>query len=161
MANQGVKVCEQCDIEFIKNNSSRKFCSRKCSGNNRHIKSIESRKKECEYCDEIFVVPFSKPSQMFCSRECASSNKSLQSMKRRERICEYCSGYFVFPFNKPNQMYCSHKCYADATYPKIPNTVLQNVMNNYYLNCSQIARSMNIDSSRIIRIVNGNAPLTI
>lgn len=130
-----IKICKNCNLEFIIKKESkdkpRKYCSRKCSAiDGASIVSEKQKlnwKKEkesgvkrkpvrpkrlldlvCEYCKSEFTVPYKSRHRKFCSHECYSSSRSFDRIVK----CEYCGNDFTEKSYK--QKYCSMSCSGKA-----------------------------------------------
>lgn len=110
-------VCKECGKEYESGRSSRQFCSKKCSIDNRkkdpeYIKKLSKKKTKkettvvkCKYCGELFNA-YGK--RKFCSLEC--SNKYKASLVEKITVaCKYCGNTFErLPCS--NKTFCSNIC---------------------------------------------------
>lgn len=114
------QICQNCGIYFDADHSGRKYCSRKCMGENMKGKPLivnlkglaykpirnESNFKRtfCEVCGKEFEHPVSRVAK-YCSNECWSIR-----IDKKKIICKYC-GQEIITNKKSRQVYCNKTCY--------------------------------------------------
>lgn len=86
-----MKICLNCDLEFINKKQKQKFCSPECV--NEYRKSLRP-KTNCKNCQKL--IPVKKTSKntwtKFCNRSCAASYNNKKYPKRQlEGICSECN----------------------------------------------------------------------
>ncbi len=107
--------CQVCSKDFqateYENRTGRKFCSRKCSQENRSKKVTLI----CQVCSGEFKVSpvYAKRGAKFCSTECR--NKSMQI----EKVCEICGKSRTVGKRFSNSKYCSQECSHEAQKDKV------------------------------------------
>lgn len=110
-------VCETCGKSFqlyqSQANSSRRFCSQKCSGASTQNKVT----CKCKRCGKEFAICPSAVGAghgIFCSRDCSSKG---QGHKKRPPakpfVCQTCGKVFLEELGRERK-YCSNKCATDS-----------------------------------------------
>ena len=116
------KICKYCEVEYETREKVQKYCSERCFGDAKAIKTIKIE-RHCLACGKVFLK---KPSEIakwggkYCSIACRSSDKDQSGANnpmwkggRIIRQCGICGRTFL---RWPNQVtrsggkYCSTKC---------------------------------------------------
>jgi len=121
-------ICKniKCEKIFRSLKSSRKFCCKKCSIEDRKKdpiyleklrkkkNPIEKSESHCKYCGQTFFGPIDKK---YCSVDCSNKDRLLGKGYLKEINCPQCNK--LFKPNRSSRIYCSIAC---STMNKKDNT---------------------------------------
>lgn len=111
-----ILICNECGREYESTKSSRQFCSRKCSIDNRkknpeYIKKLKVKKKKlihkniiCKQCGNEF---YGEESRQFCSTNCNNKYR-FKDVKPIMMICKECE--IEFRADRHRRLFCSNSC---------------------------------------------------
>lgn len=102
-----INICKQCRNEFKTYIRTKKFCSRKCYGINRHS---NRNSRPCKGCNKRFYVPKSQVDRRYCSSECRI--KGQKKIIKKTGICRNCGIDFKYDsrLGDHGREYCSDRC---------------------------------------------------
>ena len=106
-------ICETCRkiVDNVPNYLNKRFCGRKCANvfiAKTNIKEEKfTRKKECVYCKDEYIVWNYRKESKFCSKRC------YDQYRNEEILCPTCKKTFRFP-KYEKRKYCSEKCAAQG-----------------------------------------------
>jgi hypothetical protein len=120
--NTKIKICENCNIEFIYKKETQKFCSLKCSHDYTKGKKFKRNKDpqeicNCPECNIVFTKKYKN--QKFCSRECNNENqkgKLNHHLIINPKHCLICNKIYNIKAlgatknSRKNKKVCSQEC---------------------------------------------------
>ena len=112
------KVCEHCGSSYNSYNKSRRFCSRKCSGQHSSIRRGPKKVRQkmqrpaaptvpCAVCGKKIRLPSSGKNRITCSIKCSEKHRAKQKKFKSCLVCG--TGFRVFPSS--TRRYCSYECH--------------------------------------------------
>lgn len=115
-------ICKECGKEYESGRSSRQFCSKKCSIDNRkkdpeYIKKLSCKKRNkhepdiaciCKHCNKVFL---GQANRQFCSISCAFKYKA-SLVEKITVSCKNC-GKDISHVPSLSRTFCSNKCSAN------------------------------------------------
>ena len=100
---KGVGICEYCSHEFKKENSSQRFCCKKCYNNS--LKKTDSE-MTCKFCGISFRSKYEK---MYCSHKCSKAyRRAMVEKPIITKKCVECGT--MFEAEHFNSKHCSDDC---------------------------------------------------
>lgn len=113
-----LRICERCNKEYKSYNKTRKYCSLKCSGEDKTL----LHPKPCIHCGSVFKPNI--PANKYCSQVCSRSAKTKSAKEKSEKlrpkkqtieaiICHNCGDNFS-AYKSSARKFCSYDCFIKS-----------------------------------------------